>query len=810
MNVEYRVKVRPMPQPHFYSLWSINGPLDQTRLQRQMDQLKAAGLDGVVWHPRFYPNDPPYLGDHYLAEVSDAILHAKSIGLAFWIYDEDGWPSGTVGGQLLKKFPQDARRWAELVTEKSERCLLEFERAGKKWFVGERIGAGVDYFNPELTRHFLGLTHERYRTGLAPEAWQHVEAIFCDEPEFGLGQAYDSLSKYGAIPWTPKLPELFRQRLGEDLLPLLPQLFFSGENCGEMRVKFWELLTDVFNESFTAPINQWCEQHGKRFTAHLKGEEHPLFQVPTNGSCHQFFRHLSFPAIDALERFPSNHFYPRQVSSAAQQFGDGRCMVEAFGGAGWGATPEDLERYLLWLGRHGLTDFVLHLSQYQLTSAAIRDWPPSQPLHLNWAAAYPELVRRVRLELQQNPPPPADTLVVAPYCGIMAAYEPREFLQTNIHNAATYPDTLAGKLNRRFLEKIQQLYDAGISYHITDERTFEAYGVHEAQGVRVGNCVYKKVFIAEGAKLDQKGRDLLEQAGARPMEEFKILSSGAEITPAPVVPESVAVKWSLLPGWINALLLEPVRERDGWFASEFKRATELPVDKTLEVFFADTVVELTFNGSPVLLSRSENGMTGHLTQLPIKPVNTLRFRCVESVNSPFVWLHGEFRVASHAPFTTGQNGTVATLGPFVLTPADGAVDGDLVQAGFPFLRSPLMVETVFKTTRPANSLQLCGVKADAAHVTLDGVDSGWIWGPRWEIVAPLKPGKHTLRLELIPSTFNYFGPHHYFAGDRHVISPDQFTGKRNFADPADAPANTCVKAWHFRPFQPPQTISILS
>jgi hypothetical protein len=122
----------------------------------------------------------------------------------------------------------------------------------------------------------------------------------------------------------------------------------------------------------------------------------------------------------------------------------------------------------------------------------------------------------------------------------------------------------------------------------------------------------------------------------------------------------------------------------------------------------------------------------------------------------------------------------------------------------------IVVETVFKTTCLANSFQLCGVKADAARVTLNGVDLGWAWGPHWEIAVPLKPGKHTLCLKLISSTYNYFGPHHYFAGDRHIISPDQFTGKRNFADPADAPANTRVKAWHFRPFQLPQTISILS
>ena len=155
---------------------------------------------------------------------------------------------------------------------------------GSNGFSPNASAQGVDYFNPDLAQHFLELTHEKYRAGLKPEAWQHVEVIFCDEPEFGLGHAYDSLSKHGAIPWTPKLPGLFRARHGEDLLPHMPQIFFSAPGAAEVRMKFWELLTDVFNESFTAPVNDWCSRHGKRFTAHVKGEEHPLFQVPTNGS----------------------------------------------------------------------------------------------------------------------------------------------------------------------------------------------------------------------------------------------------------------------------------------------------------------------------------------------------------------------------------------------------------------------------------------------------------------------------------------------------------------------------------------------
>ncbi len=38
----------------FYTFWSINGRLDRSRLREQMDAFRAAGLDGVVFHPRFY------------------------------------------------------------------------------------------------------------------------------------------------------------------------------------------------------------------------------------------------------------------------------------------------------------------------------------------------------------------------------------------------------------------------------------------------------------------------------------------------------------------------------------------------------------------------------------------------------------------------------------------------------------------------------------------------------------------------------------------------------------------------------------
>ena len=226
-----------------------------------------------------------------------------------------------------------------------------------------------------------------------------------------------------------------------------------------------------------------------------------------------------------------------------------------------------------------------------------------------------------------------------------------------------------------------------------------------------------------------------------------------------------------------------------------------------EIVFAEAVAELIVNGQSVAVIPTVGGFAGDLSEMVFAQVNQLRFRFDVKVQRPFVWLHGRFRVASEAPFKVGPNGTIVTSGPLILRPPTDEFNLDLLQAGFPFLCSPLVVETNFQSTTPVHSLQFCGIKADAARITLNGLNLGWIWGPDWRIAVEIRSGMQTLRLEVIPSSYNYFGPHHYFAGDHHVISPDQFLGKRNFADSADAPSNTLVREWHFRPFDLPPAIS---
>jgi len=330
-------------------------------------------------------------------------------------------------------------------------------------------------------------------------------------------------------------------------------------------------------------------------------------------------------------------------------------MVEAFGGAGWGATPEDLERYLLWLGRNGLTDFIMHLSQYRLDSAAMHDWPPSQPLHLTWRAVYPEVLRRVRRELQQHPRPAADTLVVAPNRGIMANYEPWEFLQTNVHNAATYPDSAAGKINRRFLKQVETLHRGGVNYDIADERSLEQFAKLENRQLKLGNCNYSSVIMDEGCKINSATHSLVQPLTVK--AETGVPQNASEITVQRRSRAFITLEWKLEQHPVNCLLLECMPADEEWVAAEFFSIASLP-DAGAEIVFADDITTCMLNGNSLSSEASDEGSRAKIGPALVQGLNTLRFQTEHQVERPFVWLQGNFRVESKTPFVDGPRGTI--------------------------------------------------------------------------------------------------------------------------------------------------------
>jgi hypothetical protein len=258
----------------------------------------------------------------------------------------------------------------------------------------------------------------------------------------------------------------------------------------------------------------------------------------------------------------------------------------------------------------------------------------------------------------------------------------------------------------------------------------------------------------------------------------------------------------------NAWLIEPRRNAPRNYAADFTTAFGKNASVVLTLHFADDLVDASLDGIPLKRVTGYDGMFAVLTA-PADGEHRLHFITRRDFPAkPYLWLKGAFTLRSLTPYEAGPNHTVRTEGPFVAGNEKVSAGGELAAGGFPFLHEPLVAESTFTLGEPSSALSFVGVDADAIRASVDGKQIGWAWGPDWTLTLsePLAAGEHTLRVELVPNSFNTYGPHHYYNGDWHVVSPGQILGEKNFADLPDAPDRTLVSAWHFRPLRLPTAI----
>ncbi|CAH1225751.1 hypothetical protein PAECIP111891_05859 [Paenibacillus allorhizoplanae] len=780
----------------FLSLWSINDALNLEQLKAGLDELRLAGLEGVIFHPRFYPNEPVYMSEEYLHILSNLILYAKSTGMIFWIYDENGWPSGTASGEVIKRLPDSSCKYVNWISD---------EEGGRLVF-GEK--AAVSSLDAAATQTFIAIIHEGYRKGLLPEAFEYVTGFFSDEVAFLDGHGITV--KTGAIPWDEGFVELYEGKYHEALLPNLPLLFTTGKGYETFRARYWEMLTDAIIASFYKPIADWCEKHGKKFTAHLKAEESPFFQLSYSGSCFQVLKYVETPAIDALERFPGNNFYPRIAHSIAMQQGRDGALVEAMGGSGWGVSPESFTNYVMWLAGHGVEHIVLHLNQLKLTTQAVQDWPPSMPSHLTWKDAFPALLASIKKQAAQLPDLRAnpEVLIVTPTRGIMAHFDTTDAMQMNEHDGSNIPASTAGILNAKMLALVEACHAAGLHYELSEERFIEESGLFMDGALRIGMRDYSHVLIADGCRWkDPAIEDRLRSAGITlcHSEDWRdvLPIKASAVVSAAVTSDLKQTPWMAeSPQW-NQILVELQQQKSG------KLLVELNLEESesfggMTLLLLDAVSEVWVNGQPMELLPTTSGFEGDISVAQIAGKSKLMLEVKslpEGEAFPIAFLRGNFAVKSKAALIEKDEHQWMLEGPLELSPISAVINSaNLIESGFPYASSPIAVrKTVFLDASERGDIQLTDLWADAAFVKLGGQELGWCWGPDWSVPLPqsLLEGSYELEVLLYPSTFNMYGPHHHLDGDRYLTSPDQYKGIKNFADRPDAPEQTRVSCAHF-------------
>ena len=310
-----RAFMRPPDDARIMMRWWWFGPaVTKAELEREMQLMKEGGIGGFEVQP-VYPlvlDDPekgirtlPFLSDGFIDALRFTSEKARELGLRFDLTLGSGWPFGgpmvTVenaagrlryehvkidpasqsvklpsigaGEKLLAVFLArvegtgfDPRNILELTNIKDGLVTLPDHSTGQYealFFISSRSGMQVkrpavggegfvlDHINRAATDMYLKTVGDRLMQAF-PTNPPH--AVFCD-----------SLEVYGA-DWSSDFLEEFQRRRGYDLKPYLPSLVNDfGPETKALRRDWGLTLTELLNERFLAPMQEWSKQHRTLF-----------------------------------------------------------------------------------------------------------------------------------------------------------------------------------------------------------------------------------------------------------------------------------------------------------------------------------------------------------------------------------------------------------------------------------------------------------------------------------------------------------------------------------------------------------------
>ncbi|MBE7025493.1 MAG: hypothetical protein E7408_05505 [Ruminococcaceae bacterium] len=417
-----REEILKNPKTKYRSVpfWAWNGELKKERLLEEIEAFQVMGFGGFYMHARC-GLQTPYLGDAFMEAVRFCTEEAAKRGMYAHLYDEDRYPSGHCGGKITKnpafmgrqlslRFApktdalkeEDAIRekrpylvgryditFAQDNTMRAYSMLSEGETAKNTevwiystllpqsgWYNGSNH---PDVLNPEATKAFIRETHEKYKATVGGAFGNVIPSVFTDEPNIGHVGWFDigftdSLSMF----WTRSIPNLYREKYGEDLVAVLPEVFYNWadkENYG-VRYRFLDLTAELFKVAYSEQLATWCEENHLLCTGHFNTEATLAGQTSNSVDTMRQYAPYHVPGVDFLfEKVELTT--AKQALSAVHQYGREMCMTELYGGARWGC---DFRRYKMqtdWQTALGLTLRVPHLAFYSMEGEAKHDYPAS-------------------------------------------------------------------------------------------------------------------------------------------------------------------------------------------------------------------------------------------------------------------------------------------------------------------------------------------------------------------------------------------------------------------------------------------------
>ena len=360
---------RPVP------LWFWNNTaVNAQEIEQQLEQMiETDNYGGCAILPFGGGFQPGYLSEDYFELYGKAIEVAKKHGAAMSVYDEYGFPSGsmgaingsgvptfknnhpkhtikrldkqefkTVAGKTFTKRMTSQNIMAVVAMESSTRNVIslrdKIDGAVLQWEVPEDgewtvmlftcVADGdpnVDYLSAEAVQLFVNDTHQAYYDRFADAFGTTITSTFFDEP---------TMYRANGRMWTPDYNARFEKKYGFSPETLYPALWYEiGEKTAAARNMLFGLRTQLYAEGFMKTIADWAEAQGILSTGHQDQEE-IVNPVGVSGDLMLVGKYMSMPGIDKIggDR-PAEHFY-KVVSSSANNWDKTYVMSETYGDMG--------------------------------------------------------------------------------------------------------------------------------------------------------------------------------------------------------------------------------------------------------------------------------------------------------------------------------------------------------------------------------------------------------------------------------------------------------------------------------------------
>ena len=494
--------------------WWFGPAVVQSELERELLAMKAGGFGGVEIQP-VYPmelDDPargirnvPYLSAEFLDSVSFVNRKARAEGMRVDMTLASGWPYGgpnvpvTESAGRLRVAVAEVAPGAASVALPSimsgEKLLAAFVGAGNPkqydaatlklaelpaaagpgradvapaadtrvmvFYIASRTGQQVkraalgaegfvlDHLSRKAIDHHLNIVAEP------------LLKAFGDQPPHAVFS--DSLEVYGT-DWTDDFLEEFQRRRGYDLKPHLPAIYGGiGPDAGALRHDWVQTQTELVNERYLTPVNDWAKAHKTQFRSQTYGE--PAVSMSSNrlvalpeGEGPQF-RTFSFTRLATS----AGHLYNKPVISAE--------TWTWLHSPAFSATPLDMKAEADRMLLQGVNLFVGHGWPYT---------PPGSPEpgyafyaaavfndHQPWWSVMPDVtayLSRTSYLLRQGRPA-NDVAVLLPNDDVYASMTPGKVsLSAEMHKHVTP-------------ELTEQILDAGHNLDYVDAESILALGV---------------------------------------------------------------------------------------------------------------------------------------------------------------------------------------------------------------------------------------------------------------------------------------------------------------------------------------------